>query len=492
MKIGYAKLLETAKELAKKDLEERESIGGSFMLRSDARNYFEGRRNEHFKHLSNELKAKTKPLKSEKSPIVVDKEVKKNDLLNNTTKFERELNAIIKKINEKEFTSADCPELIDFLKKRSGNVYISQDDIEEVKAICFLLKKKEIRDTGGSENISEGECDDKNVDIIIIRKILNELKHSSILGHRYDSVGTATDFEISNRIKFRDHLYQKILEILGRFPAMKAYAHSMPTSPTSRDQANVESKGGGTKQDSTTKKAFIKSFLYNPWIMGIGIAVIGGLLVLSLWQIFQEPGGQNTDLGVVSTTTLNLKVGEESDTESLDQSTKPDSVSTPSFSESLGPALDIVDTSEISVDFIISNSGEGVIYVDKIELTSNNFTQLQDCKKEYPLHSPLPIYSFDTIFMGIESKTYALDKYKSSDVIVAEYVGSVSDGLKYGVGDTDKFRASFVLGEGWFEHIDQSYSFNIKVTAYWCELGNCSDRKILESREVEVRQLTPC
>ena len=83
------------------------------------------------------------------------------------------------------------------------------------------------------------------------------------------------------------------------------------------------------------------------------------------------------------------------------------------------------------------------------------------------------------------------------DLTDSKYVGSVKNGLKYRGGDADKFRIFYVLTENRDYRnslineslvddstllfnlgnerrlINKTYSFNLKLKIYWCNLKEC-------------------
>ena len=132
-------------------------------------------------------------------------------------------------------------------------------------------------------------------------------------------------------------------------------------------------------------------------------------------------------------------------------------------------SFNIVNTKNHIIDFTLSNSEGGIAYVDKIEVDTSNFFKLTKCTNYSSLHTPIEIYAFDPLFLDISPKTYELDTFRESDAISAKIVGSIKKGLKYRLGDLDKFRIFFSLDTDWFNPVEDSYSYNLKINVYWCD-----------------------
>lgn len=162
------------------------------------------------------------------------------------------MNSIRRKFKRKSLESTDIDFMISTINdiisnERKGCQNLSEDDVQNLEIIKQLLIQylKKNRSVHFQAN--------SKMDYNKTRIIVNELSLNQIIGNSVSGMGGTFWFEIIDLNRFRDYLYKLIELILEKIP-----------------------KGIRFKEPI---KIFLKRFFSNPWVIGIGCTVIGGIIL---------------------------------------------------------------------------------------------------------------------------------------------------------------------------------------------------------------------
>ena len=137
--------------------------------------------------------------------------------------------------------------------------------------------------------------------------------------------------------------------------------------------------------------------------------------------------------------------------------------------------------------FSISNSKGGIAYVDRIEMSTNNFVKSPSCKTVGTAAQRTPINVFETLSLKTQPAIYNLEKYRTEE----NEEGKVSTGLHYTQNDLDKFVVPFSLKDTNGNIVRETYTFDLKFKILWCDLNDCN-KKSIETETKNVKYVGWC
>lgn len=160
-----------------------------------------------------------------------------------------------KKIKNRNFNSRDVESLIKDINsiikgKKQGYTELSDDDVKQLKVIKFFLGKYEENNANVSLATRE-----EHLSHYKVRNLINELELNNIVNPVFQSVGGHFNFQINDRIRYRNYLYKLVEETLNKIP-------------------NLEFD------------LFKDINWHNPWIVTIGGTIIASLVLLFLAFLF--------------------------------------------------------------------------------------------------------------------------------------------------------------------------------------------------------------
>ncbi len=189
------------------------------------------------------------------------------------------MDAYREKIKNRDLTTNDIDLIISEIElimkeKRRGYTELSDDDIEQLKIFRFFLSNYE--ENNKSVNFSTRT---EHLNHHKVKNIIDELELNQIITKPLGDIGGRFYFEILDKVRYRDYILKSIELIINKIPRKTLF-------------------GFLGKLD-----------WYNPYVVGFGVTVFGGLLLLIFWNMITSkpepvPGIQIDSISFSPTTFL--------------------------------------------------------------------------------------------------------------------------------------------------------------------------------------------